>query len=156
MDYYADCIAQGRVIVENTIICCSLKPGCSHEHGDPQFLNEHFLLKHIKDNGLQHVAIPTTPSTAFIHRMEVLFNAYLNLNSYHERVLGITNDPDKIAGYLSSGGGISESDGSHILSCNNPKKANYWYYLPSCKLNYKDCTTSIIIRRTLFSFVNFF
>ncbi len=85
------------------------------------------MVLNMQTNGLQH--LPTTPSTNFIHRMETLFNAYLNPNSYHERELGITNDPDKIASYLSSGG-VPELDESLILSC-NADKGDYWYYPPT-------------------------
>ena len=47
--------------------------------------------------------------------MEKLFGAYLNPKMYHERDMGVTNNPDKIAKYL-SGSDYPEVNGPNILS----------------------------------------
>jgi hypothetical protein len=83
----------------------------------------------MQNNGLQY--FPTVPTKSFIVRLEKLFKAYLDPKMYHERNLGITNNPEKIAKYLST----SDYPGSknlNILSYRDSKLSNYWHYAPCC------------------------
>ena len=71
------------------------------------------------------------PNANFIDRMEKLFNAYLNPGMYHERNLGITNNPEKLARFLSS----SDYPGFgklKILSYRDPKLSHCWFFPPCC------------------------
>ena len=86
-------------------------------------------LPSLQNNGLQH--FPTVPTATFIYRMEKLFSAYLNPKMYHERDMGITNNPEKIANYL-SGSDYPEVNSLNIVSCRNLDGLNCWYFPPHC------------------------
>lgn len=63
--------------------------------------------------------------------MEKLFKAYLDPKMYHERNLGVTNNPDKIADYL-TGKDYPETEDFNILSYRDEKLPRYWHCAPSC------------------------
>ena len=61
----------------------------------------------------------------------MLFNAYLNPKSFHEKGIGVSSDPGKITNYLTS----CESDESiknlRLCSYKDLKGTGYWYFPPS-------------------------
>ena len=63
--------------------------------------------------------------------MEKLLSAYLEPKMYHERNLGISNNPEKIAKYLAASD-YPETEGSRILSYCDPRLSNYWFFAPCC------------------------
>ena len=80
-------------------------------------------------NGLQH--LPTVPTKSFIHRMQKLFYAYLQPKMYHERNLGISNNPEKIAKYLAASD-YPETEDLKILSYRDDELHNYCSFAPCC------------------------
>jgi len=90
----------------------------------------------LQNNGLQH--LPTIPTKGFMDRMQRLFNAYLQPRMYYERNLGITNNPEKIAKYLSSADSIEEEQRFTILSYQDKRVQNYYHFLPLCDTRWSN------------------
>ena len=81
----------------------------------------------MQNNGLQY--LPTAPTKSFIRRMEKLFKAYLDPKMFHERNLGVTNNLEKIAEYLSTSD-YPETEDLKILSFRDPKLSNHSHFPP--------------------------
>ena len=84
----------------------------------------------MQNNGLQ--CFPTVPTQSFIRRMEKLFKAFLDPKMYHERNLGVTNNPEKIAQYLSSSDYPGWEENLNILSYQDPRLSNHVHIPPYC------------------------
>ena len=89
-----------------------------------------FLYTYMQNNGLQQ--LPTVPTRNFIHRIELLFDAYLKPEMYYERNFAITNNPEKLAKFLAS---TDDPEMETILSYRDKKLSDCWYIPPCCTLD---------------------
>ena len=89
----------------------------------------------VQNNGLQR--LPTNPTPIFISRMEMLFQAYLCPKKYYQNKFAITNNPERIADFLTSDDPGIEGE-PQILSYRDERLDDCCFFRPCCAARTPD------------------